>query len=370
MTTEGLPQTGLPLLQITPDEHAMKIRSVIPVILLAVPVMAAAQSNPYNDPQTDVPAGTMVAFTRGADANRSTDFDTDAELATTDVYLKRRGRAAIPVSVPGNGTADFTPSISPDGRKIAWTSYCSESGSLDIVVKDLLTQSVTNLTRDLGGYNERWPNWSPDGRKIVFLRQIPGRSLDLWQMNSDGSGKTALAGANSDVEDCCAEYLGGSNAVVYASKQRIPGNQQMDIYSYRIGSNRKTALTTIDGYQGTPSVEKDRWVLYRDGRSGKIARLWPYSPVTSGILQNMPDDLYGRTPSGSPRSMRGNKRIIFGGYRIHDPDGPGGVPPVNSSIRLYIANHDGSSPKAISGTSGSDPSMSETDPSWGKDGLD
>jgi Tol biopolymer transport system component len=32
------------------------------------------------------------------------------------------------------------------------------------------------------------PNWSPDGRRIVYMRDRAGEGADIWIMNRDGSG--------------------------------------------------------------------------------------------------------------------------------------------------------------------------------------
>lgn len=336
------------------------------VLVVATCVCCQVQAQSY--PHADVPAGTMVAFTRGHDASADTTFDTPSELATTDVYLKRRGRPARLISSAGNGTADFTPSISPDGTKVAWATYHAECGTLDIIVKDLTTDApaeyLTHTFADGRKSNERWPNWSADGSKIIFLRamSVPKKPLDVWQMNSDGSGHAAITEANSDVEDCCADYLPNTDAVIYASKQRSPA-RDMDIYFYDLSTGVKRALTTASGYQGTPSPEHDGSVLYRDGKTGKINRINP-SVVDSGVeLAGMPAALYARRPAGSPPSLPGSKKIIFSGYTTL---GSGR----NSTTKLFIARGDGSAPTRIKGTSSGNPDLSETDASWGIDGLD
>ena len=149
-------------------------------------------------------------------------------------------------------TRDFDPelhpSFSPDGRLLAYCKMCTQSGRWEIWVSDLensltpkflayglfpqwcpdVAQSkiLFQRGRQRGSrYHSIWtldylddeaknpteivsaanaavinPAWSPDGRKIVFVTEVnPGRKYgqrpeqsDLWVINIDGTGRTAL----------------------------------------------------------------------------------------------------------------------------------------------------------------------------------
>ncbi len=61
--------------------------------------------------------------------------------------------------------AVYSPSWSPDGRRLVFTSI-DESGHIDLYTYDTDTAALQRLTHDL--YDDRDPAWSPDGRYIVF----------------------------------------------------------------------------------------------------------------------------------------------------------------------------------------------------------
>lgn len=95
------------------------------------------------------------------------------------------GQKVIPT--PGLDMVSW-PDWSPDGRKIV---FAASAGSLgwDIYTIGVDGSGLTNLTADLMGEASD-PSWSPDGTRIVF-RHRP-EDFDLVVMNADGSNKTNL----------------------------------------------------------------------------------------------------------------------------------------------------------------------------------
>jgi Tol biopolymer transport system component len=97
-----------------------------------------------------------------------------------------------------------TPSWSPDGRLLAVGVRDLSSGGLGsrrperVEVFDAQTNSTTALTSPIFGESSGEPQWSPDGRRIAFLRTPTAdidvyANADLWVMNADGSGQTQLS---------------------------------------------------------------------------------------------------------------------------------------------------------------------------------
>ncbi len=81
-------------------------------------------------------------------------------------------------------------SVSPDGRKALALQRGKGSYSEDIVVIDLETGRVTNLTNSLA--TEGWPSWSLDGTHIFFSSDRSAGTFNLFKMASDGSGVEQL----------------------------------------------------------------------------------------------------------------------------------------------------------------------------------
>jgi Tol biopolymer transport system component len=68
--------------------------------------------------------------------------------------------------------ADYSPSFSPDGQKIAFVS--DRSGAADIWVSPVNGGEPRKLTSLQPGEIPMWPSWSPDGTRITFFSRRTG----------------------------------------------------------------------------------------------------------------------------------------------------------------------------------------------------
>lgn len=83
-----------------------------------------------------------------------------------DIYRFGNGQLR---NLTNSSSNETLPSISPDGKKLAFVSDCIE-GNRNVFVLDLESQNLDTLTQNTD-YEES-PSWSPDGTKLLFTRQI------------------------------------------------------------------------------------------------------------------------------------------------------------------------------------------------------
>jgi Tol biopolymer transport system component len=135
------------------------------------------------------PTDTKLSFV----SNRS-----DAQ-ATTDheMYVMTLDENANPVGSPQqiitNPASDEQPSVSPNGKKIAFASH--RDGDYEIYVMKADGTKQKNLTNN--NFNDIDPVFSPDGRRIAFERMNPPGSLrDIFRMRADGANQFNLTNSS------------------------------------------------------------------------------------------------------------------------------------------------------------------------------
>ncbi len=84
---------------------------------------------------------------------------------------------------------NITPTWSPDGRSIAYTSY--RRGQPNIFISNIYQGTLEELTKNPPPANNMLPAWSPDGKQLCFTSTRDGNA-ELYVVNRDGSNLRRL----------------------------------------------------------------------------------------------------------------------------------------------------------------------------------
>jgi serine/threonine-protein kinase len=184
--------------------------------------------------------------------------------------------------------AEFAdPSISPEGRWIALRR------GRDIWLLDRAQGALTRLSFDSSASR---PVWSPDGRAVVYIRQI-GTHLDLRRMGADGSAPPESLLAMSDYEIWEALLTRDGRSLIVRT---VGGPGSRDIWLVPLDSAPPVPLLRSSADEVAPAISPDnRWLAYVSNESGRAEVYVRSFPDMGGRYQISLEG--GTEPAWSPR---------------------------------------------------------------------
>ncbi len=129
--------------------------------------------------------------------------------------------------------SNFGARYSPDGERVVFERAVTSSPNVvhHIFVMDFDGGNVLDLSARAGGaFSDSHPDWSPDGRRIVFVRTPRAGAPELWTMNANGGNAKVLLKLSA-ATGVVADYSpspswspdGGRIAFAAVPRVRVPG---------------------------------------------------------------------------------------------------------------------------------------------------
>jgi TolB protein len=232
------------------------------------------------------PSGTMLTYsTHGVDAAGRGSRILLIDLST--------GRSQVVVPPTLNVTF-LTPIFSPDGASIVY-SRSTERGSEIFSIGIAGGDAPRQLTAARVGDNTN-PTMSPDGRRIAYTSGRLGRP-ELYIMDSDGTDPDLLTKYDFSEKNYRSDPDWSPDGRLIAYQERVNGRFQLRTIPVRGGTPKP--LTT-DGENEQPSWAPDsRHVVFTSTRTG-VRQLWVLD-IESGRLRQLTKSGGSRLASWSPR---------------------------------------------------------------------
>ena len=209
-----------------------------------------------------------------------------------------------------NGKRAISPTVSPDGERIAFVVTHDGTANLAIVNRDGTGyRQVTTYSAGEQVYN---PCWSPDGSRIVFDHSIKdGR--DIAWIRPDGTDLTFLVTGDDDA--CAARFSPDGKTLWFCSDRTGIFN----IYRYDIATQRTEQMTNVLGGAFYPTVNATGDLIYAAYTSGgyKVYRYAAPSPVPEGEHHYVGGPTDGRFPLAST-ATGGAPRFDWSALRAYD----------------------------------------------------
>ncbi|HKI95126.1 MAG TPA: protein kinase [Gemmatimonadales bacterium] len=192
------------------------------------------------------------------------------------VWVDRHGTPTVldsTLSLPGEYQAQFGVSLSPDGSRLAFVQNTTDGPQ--IFVRQMPDGPSTRLSS--GGASGR-PEWSPNGRDLLYIMQPPGAPSMAVRQPADGvGGATVVARDRRGVKEILLSPDGQS--LLYRTESNAPGGG--DLLARRLSGDTATvSLLATPAFEGEAAISPDgRWLAYVSSQGGPpevYVRPWPH----------------------------------------------------------------------------------------------
>jgi len=187
---------------------------------------------------------------------RTGSTDRQQQLTWLDLSGKETGTVGEPVNAPS------TPSLSPDGRRVA--AQRGVGGNIDIYLLETARAGLNRFTVDAA--DDIFPVWSPDGGRIVFS-STRKRGLDLYLKSASGTGNDELLLETPQIK-AATSWSQDGRFLLYSSADPTTG---FDIWALPMNGERKpfSVIQTKSNERLAQFSPDGRWIAYESDESGR-----------------------------------------------------------------------------------------------------
>jgi Tol biopolymer transport system component len=195
-------------------------------------------------------------------------------------------------NLPPTENSLWTPDYSPDGRQIVFSH--DMTGALEMYVINADGTGLTQVTHD--GLADFFARWSPDGQRFVFLSvSLKNGAGVITTMRTDGSDRVVLTD-DIPYDSIQPEYTPDGKQIVFTSQA---GGLVSALWIMDADGSHKRRLTEPPLEAGGPAISPDgkRLALYSHQDTPKPADIWVMNVDGSSLQRLIPEALY---PNFSP----------------------------------------------------------------------
>jgi Tol biopolymer transport system component len=220
------------------------------------------------------------------------------DFMTGQIYaVNPDGTALVQLTQETNHYAARWPDWSPDGSHLLFVRLNTSNGMGRVWIMRSDGSGQHKVTSDAPGYRDYQPNYTPDGRHIVFPRCKPDDGVcAIWIMRSDGTDKRALT-----------PYKEGVREAVDFFPSVSPDGRQVAYTAFGQGGiTVQTRVMRIDGTHNhaisPPALEAAAPDWSPNGRRLTVSSNW--ARLNNNVYSMRPDGSGIRTTAANPSTRR------------------------------------------------------------------
>jgi Tol biopolymer transport system component len=171
--------------------------------------------------------------------------------------MRTRGRGGLTkITDSPSSQYDSEPALSPDGKTLAYTSLLVGSMVPQIWTANADGSLPTQIRQG------RTPQWSPDGKRILFVAPDAKGKDKIWVTDADGSNPTQLT--VGDQSDRYPVWTPEGKRILFASDAAFneENERNFDIWMMDADGSDKTQLTVNGSYDSRPAISQDGKFIY------------------------------------------------------------------------------------------------------------
>jgi Tol biopolymer transport system component len=278
-------------------------------------------------------AGAQGAGIPGSIAFVSDRHDPAGELG--EIYTMNADGSGVTRLTFESAVEDAWPDWSPNGKQIVFAS--DRSGDREVWVMNADGTDPVNLTNSPGA--DAGAVYSPNGRQIAFHSNRDG-NFEIYMMDADGSNQSRLT--NHAGMDLWPDWSPNGKEIVF--QRRFQGNE--DIYILNIASGEQRRLTDHPAPDRMPVFSPNgKQIVFMSGRDGYCS-IFVMDATGENLVNLTPkpaDVSAGNWCNFWPTWSKNGRQIYFSSER-----------PGTADVDLFVMNADGSGLRQLTNTPGWD----------------